>query len=221
MGEGVFGGWIPEPSGPAFARLRGIAHRGVVEAVPAELLVPGAHQKQNLLAAALALLDLGLPADFVRAGLGRFPGVAHRLEFFRESNGIRFYDDTTATIPEAAAAAIAAFNNPADSDKKLILVTGGTDKDLDFAPLAAAAVNAKAIILLAGTGTDKLKTLLDGSGVKYRGPFGSLEPAVQAALNAAAPGDTVVLSPGCTSFGMFTNEFDRGRKWKEAVRRLI
>ena len=222
--EGSFGGWIPQPEGPGFARLweiPGRLHSGnkgesgsVVEVVPSRPLVPGYHQKQNLLAAALALIDLGLPADFVRESLGRFPGIEHRLEFFHESSGIRFYNDTTATIPEAAAAAINAFEKPP------VLVTGGTDKNLDFTPLARAAKNAKALILLAGTGSDKLKALLDGEGINYRGPFDSLEAAINAALEAAAPGDTVVLSPGCTSFGMFLNEFDRGRKWKEAVRKI-
>jgi len=218
LGDGVFGGWIPDPAGPGFARLR---HGGrVEELVPERLLIPGYHQKQNLLAAGLALMDLGLSADFIRESLGRFPGIEHRLEFFHESGGIRFYNDTVATVPEAAAAAIAAFEKPEGSDANLVLVAGGTDKNLDFTPLALAAEKTKALILLAGTGSDKLAKLLDGRGIRYRGPFDSLEAAVKAALEAAAPGDTVVLSPGCTSFGMFLNEFDRGRKWKEEVRRL-
>lgn len=105
--------------------------------VPQKLLTPGLHQRQNLLSAGLALLDLGLPADFIRDSLGRFPGIEHRLEFFHEKGGIRFYNDTTATIPEAAAAAINAFDVP------LVLVTGGTDKNLDFAPLVNAAAQAR------------------------------------------------------------------------------
>ena len=216
--EGISGGWISGPGGPGLARLWDIPGKSesgrIVELVPSRLLVPGAHQKQNLLAAALAGLDLGLGADFIRESLGRFPGIEHRLEFFHENGGIRFYNDSTATIPEAAAAAVMAFEKPP------VLVTGGTDKDLDFGPLARAAVNAKATILLAGTGTEKLKCLLDGSGIKYQGPFDSVEKAANAALEAAVPGDNVVLSPGCTSFGLFANEFDRGLKWKEAVRKL-
>ncbi|MDR1108023.1 MAG: UDP-N-acetylmuramoyl-L-alanine--D-glutamate ligase, partial [Spirochaetaceae bacterium] len=62
--------------------------------------------------------------------------------------------------------------------------------------------------------------LLTQGGIPYQGPFDSLDEAVRAALNAAAAGDTVVLSPGCASFGMFQNEFDRGRQWKAAVLRL-
>jgi UDP-N-acetylmuramoylalanine--D-glutamate ligase len=210
-GKGFSGGWVPDPAGPGFAQIKG---GRVMEVVPARPLVTGFHQKQNLLAAALALLDLGLEPDFIRESLGRFPGIEHRLEFFYESGGIRFYNDSAATIPEAAAAAITAFEKPP------VLVTGGTDKELDFTPLAMAASNVKALFLLAGTGTEKLKILLDEKGVKYQGPFDSLDIVIKAALEAAVSGDSVILSPGCTSFGMFLNEFDRGKKWKEAIRRL-
>jgi UDP-N-acetylmuramoylalanine--D-glutamate ligase len=216
LGKGVSGGWIVNPAGPGLARLWEIPGSKeepgrIVEVVPARLLVPGFHQKQNLLAAALALLDVGLPADFIRESLGRFPGIEHRLEFFHESGGVKFYNDSAATIPEAAAAAIRAFEKPP------VLVTGGTDKDLDFTVLARTAAGAKAVILLAGTGSEKLKALLNKEGVRYRGPFDSLDAVIKAVCETTVPGDTVVLSPGCTSFGMFLNEFDRGKKWKEGV----
>jgi UDP-N-acetylmuramoylalanine--D-glutamate ligase len=182
-----------------------------VELVPAQVLVPGYHQKKNLLAAALSLLDLGLSPEFIRESLGSFPGIEHRLEFFHEERGIRFYNDTAATIPEAAAAAVEAFDRP------VVLITGGTDKNLDFDCLAAAAPKAKAIVLLAGTGSDKLRLLLDQAGVAYQGPWDSVDGALRSALSMASTGDAVLLSPGCASFGMFLNEFDRGLKWKEAV----
>ena len=210
LAESIRGGWILGHDGPGFANL----HGKIEEVVPMRLLVPGAHQKQNLLAASLALLDIGMPSDYIRESLGRFPGLEHRLEFFHEKSGIRFYNDSTASIPEAAAAAIRAFGKPP------VLVTGGTDKELDFTPLALAADEAKAVILLAGTGTAKLKALLDKNGTRYKGPFDSLEAAVYSSLEAAGPGDSVVLSPGSASFGMFANEFDRGRKWKEEVKKL-
>lgn len=204
-------GWLEGPRGPGMARL---PDGSIVEVVPDTPLVPGIHQKQNLLACALGLLDIGLSPDVVREALARFPGIEHRLEFFFEHRGVRFYNDTAATIPEAAAAAVQAF------DTAPILVTGGTDKNLDFSPLAAACKGAKQVILLAGTGTDKLLQLLKTTDIPYRGPYDNLDRAVLAALESAKPGDPVVLSPGCTSFGMFLNEFDRGRQWKEAVQRL-
>jgi UDP-N-acetylmuramoylalanine--D-glutamate ligase len=207
---GRAGGWVAGRGGPGLARL---ASGEIAELVPAQLLVPGYHQKKNLLAAALSLLDLGLPPEFIRESLGTFPGIEHRLEFFHDWRGIRFYNDSAATIPDAAVAALEAFDRP------VALVTGGTDKNLDFGCLAAAAPGAKAIVLLAGTGSDKLRLLLDKAGTPYLGPWDSVEGALESALSAASAGDAVVLSPGCASFGMFLNEFDRGRKWKEAALR--
>jgi UDP-N-acetylmuramoylalanine--D-glutamate ligase len=221
--EGLSGGWIDDPAGPGWARLygmtaeaAGVAGRKIIELVPARPLVPGFHQKQNLLAAGLALLGMGLPPENIREGLATFPGVEHRLELFHQANGITFYNDSAATIPEAAAAAIEALTPLSP----LVLVTGGTDKNLDFSPLVKEAGKAKAIILLAGTGSDKLKSLFDNAGIAYSGPFDDLGGAVSAALSAAENGCAVALSPGCASFGMFLNEFDRGRKWKEAVRKM-
>jgi UDP-N-acetylmuramoylalanine--D-glutamate ligase len=206
------GGWLSGPEGSGYALL---PFGDRVEVVPSRVLLPGRHQKKNLLAAALALLDLGLPSDLIRDALGTFPGIEHRLEFFHEKKGVRFYNDTAATIPEAAAAAVAAF------EPGPVLVTGGTDKELDFTPLARAVGRVKALVLLAGSGSDKLRPLLDRGGISYRGPFDSVDEAVKAALDAASAGDTVVLSPGCASFEMFKNEFDRGERWKEAVCRLV
>ena len=216
--QGLSGGWVDEASGCGMVKLwercRDYRHTDeIVEAVPANLLVPGKHQKKNMLAAALALLDLGLPIDFVRESIGKFPGIEHRLEFFHEWKGIKFYNDSAATIPEAAAAAVKTFDRPP------VLVCGGTDKGLDYAPLIEAASYTASIILLAGTGSSKLSPMLEAKGIAFSGPYDSLEKAVEKTLQTAKSGDTIILSPGCTSFGMFLNEFDRGKKWKEAIRK--
>lgn len=176
-----------------------------------ELSVPGAHMRQNLLNAAQALTIYGAEPSLVAKALSRFPGIAHRLEFFREEGGVRYYNDSAATIPEAVAAALSSFKNP------VILLTGGTDKNLDFEPLATVANRAKRLVLLAGTGTDKLVALLRARGIAFDGPHDSLESLVAAAREAATPGDVVLFSPGATSFGMFKNEFDRGNRFREAV----
>ena len=225
--QNISGGWIDAASGKGFARLNNCASDGVMESqpvdgeiaeiVPERLIVPGSHQKQNLLAAGLALYGLGMRPEHIRKGLGSFHGVEHRLELFLEARGIAFYNDSAATIPEAAAAAVEALG----SDGRLVLVTGGTDKNLDFSPLARTAGKAKAVILLAGTGSDKLRGLLGNAGIECLGPFDILENAVNKVLELAAPGDRVCLSPGCASFGMFLNEFDRGRKWKETIREKV
>lgn len=173
----------------------------------------GAHQKINLLEAALTLIDLGVEGGAVKDALLRFPGIEHRMELFLESGGVSYYNDSAATIPEAAAACIDALGSP-------IVVAGGADKKLDFSPLAAAAVKAKKIILLEGTASGKLAALLDAAATVYHGPFSTVEEAAALAVKSARAGDSVVLSPGCASFGMFQNEFDRGRKWKNAIKML-
>jgi UDP-N-acetylmuramoylalanine--D-glutamate ligase len=185
------------------------------EILPSRLLVPGEHQRKNLLAAALACRVFGIKAANVASSLGTFPGVEHRLECFAEKNGISWYNDSAATIPQAVGAALSSFKGP------VILITGGTDKNIDFEPVRAVYAKAKMIILLAGTGTEKLKPILEKDGVPFVGPFDDLGRAVSQASALARSGDTVLLSPGCASFGMFLHEFDRGRKFKETVQELL
>jgi UDP-N-acetylmuramoylalanine--D-glutamate ligase len=216
--EGLYGAWLEGAEG----RLR-TGPGAETRTVLAGSRLAGAHNRMNLLAAGLALSLYGVKAEVIVRALAEFPGVEHRLELFHEAGGVRWYDDSTATMPHAAAAALAALDPP------VVLVAGGTDKGLDYAPLAAAAHRAASVVLLAGTATDKLKPLLEAGGTAYEGPFDALDPAVTRAVELAAslrsrgPAGapvSVVLSPGCASFGMFQNEFDRGRKFKEVVRRL-
>jgi UDP-N-acetylmuramoylalanine--D-glutamate ligase len=206
LGEGISGGWLNDGG---FARLSG----EITEILPQNLSVPGEHQKLNMLSAALAAFACGVPARIIHGALVDFKGIEHRLEFFHEINGVRFYNDSAATIPQAAAACIEALS----AISPLVLVTGGTDKNLDFSTLAKAAVRAKDIVLLAGTGSEKLIPLLNEAGISFNGPFDDLEKAVLFAYEKAKglQNCVVALSPGCASFGMFLNEFDRGRKWKE------
>jgi len=212
--EGINGGWL-SGGGPAFARLsnwEGVS--GETEAlVPSRLLTPGEHQKINLLSAALAVYGFGTKAKDIHDALASFSGIEHRLELFHTANGARYYNDSAATIPEAAAACVEALS----AEGPLVLVTGGTDKNLDFSPFVKAAGKAASIILLEGSGSEKLKQLLGEAGISYSGPFDNLDNAVRCAVEKAAKGSVVALSPGCASFGMFLNEFDRGRKWKDAV----
>ena len=143
--------------------------------------------------------------------------------FAGRSRLLHFYNDSAATIPEAAAAALEAL-------PESVLITGGPDKNLDFTPLVAALARSKSAtsgcrtVLLAGSGTEKLICLLREREISYNGPFNSLEAALEAALSCAKTVEAaetepvnIILSPGCSSFGMFANEFERGAKWKEAV----
>jgi UDP-N-acetylmuramoylalanine--D-glutamate ligase len=229
LNKGQSGGWLT-PDGIGLANLynyKGISDE-TTELVPAKLLTFGSHQRLNMLSASLAAYGLGVKADTIRSALASFPGIEHRVELFFTSSvdhpkckQVKFYNDSAATIPEAAAACIEALTSQPSPAGDLILVTGGTDKNLDFTLLAKASKKAKEVILLAGSGSEKLIPLLAEAGVNYNGPFDDLDKAVKCAISKAANGDSVALSPGCASFGMFLNEFDRGRKWKEAVLRWI
>jgi UDP-N-acetylmuramoylalanine--D-glutamate ligase len=210
---GQAGAWLESSLRGLYSPLGEAA--GAEEILPREIIVPGRHQRTNLLAAGLACRLFGVEAPAISSAMASFPGVEHRLERFAEQDGISWYNDSAATIPQAVAAALSSFDSP------VILITGGTDKNLDFEPVGAAYGKAKLTILLAGTGTDKLKPILEARGVPFVGPYDDLGLAVAAARGRAQPGDTVILSPGCASFGMFIHEFDRGRRFKEVVRELL
>ncbi len=198
-----------------------------------ELLVPGVHMKTNAQNAALVMHLMGVPDDRIKEILQRWPGIDHRLQYFHSwkneaGTTIKFYNDSCATVPEAAAAASQAFGKP------VILMTGGTEKGLELTPLIQTltaptedTIKVKDIYLLAGTATDKLLPELDKAGVKYHGPFDGLEPllkefrSTQPPVNENAGEEIFVFSPGATSFGMFSNEFDRGNKYMAAVKEIF
>ena len=188
-----------------------------------ELTVKGYHNRVNLLTAAALLFKYGVPSDIIRSALASFPGIAHRLEYIRDIAGISWYNDSAATIPEAAAAAIDSF------DGRVHLLTGGTDKELDFSPLAEKIASAgnngilASVSLLEGSGTDKLIKALNSENITFDGPYKNLASAVENIRNRAASISGVqyaVLSPGCSSFGMFKNEFDRGNQFRELIKSL-
>lgn len=178
------------------------------------LNVTGKHQRHNLIAAAAAAYAFGVSTQSIQKQAPQFSGIPHRLEFFHEKNGIQFYNDSAATIPQATKAAIESFSEP------LHLITGGTDKSLDFSVLSDALIKPEQIYLLAGSGSAKLIQLLEKEGIRFNGPYSTLEEAVSAAFDNAKPGSCILLSPGCSSFEMFKNEFDRGNQFKEIAARL-
>ena len=196
-----------------------------------QLLVPGPHMKINAQNAALVMHLMGVPDERIKKILQKWPGIDHRLQYFHSwknaaGTTIKFYNDSCATVPEAAAAASQAFGKP------VILMTGGTEKGLELTPLIQTltaptqdTIKVKDIYLLAGTATDKLLPELDKAGVKYHGPFDGLEPLLKEAkdnmLNENAGEEIFVFSPGATSFGMFSNEFDRGNKYMAAVKAIF
>lgn len=207
--QGLPGAWL-ESGGGMYA-----AGEEKEPILPGILGVPGDHNRLNLLVAGLALRAFGLPAETIRKGLGGFKGVEHRLEEVARKDGVRFINDSAATIPEATCEAVKSFSSP------ILLITGGTDKDLDYSSFDEAVQIPKSIYLIAGTATDKMRKAFEKrerSGLK--GPYASLEEAVFDAYRDASSGDTILFSPASTSFGMFLNEFDRGTKFKRIVGEL-
>jgi UDP-N-acetylmuramoylalanine--D-glutamate ligase len=177
-----------------------------------QLRVPGGHNRANAALAAEAARALGVDDETIRRAVESFEGVPDRLELVRELRGVRFYNDTTATTPDALVAALDAFAGG------LVLIAGGADKELDYADAARAiAARATTVVALPGRATDKLLAALDGVPVRYAA---SMDEAVAEAATAARPGDVVLLSPGAASFGLFENEFDRGSRFAAAVAAL-
>ena len=191
---------------------------------PADLLkLPGKHNQANALAAIALVSLLGCPPEAIEAGLRNFAGVPDRLELVREVNGVRFYNDTTATSPAGVVAALQSFES---EQGQLILLAGGADKALDFEPMVEAikasvdAGRLKKIVLLAGNATARLSQELKAAEVSNicTRPYSNFKSAIRTARSAAQPGDLVLLSPGAASFGMFIHEFDRGQQFREFVK---
>ncbi|HUY62306.1 MAG TPA: UDP-N-acetylmuramoyl-L-alanine--D-glutamate ligase [Candidatus Paceibacterota bacterium] len=177
------------------------------------LKVPGVHNRYDAALALAAARAVGISDDASKRVLEAFAGVPGRLELVREVNGVKFYNDTTATTPDATKAALAALDP--DGKRNILLIAGGADKGLDVVTGIRDAVHAhtKQAFFLAGTGTDRVKGPDDTV-------YGSLADAFAAAHAAAAPGDIVLLSPAFASFGMFKNEFDRGDRFTGLVKSL-
>ena len=181
-----------------------------------DLKVKGEKSRANLLNASLALFLLGNEPKKIIDVMKNTQTPEHRMEFFFKSrNNVSFYNDSAATIPEATCAAISSFEKPP------ILITGGTDKDLEFSPLAKELSKVKAIFLLRGSATNKLIPLLNEKDISYFGPYNNLDELLLSLKEKLQDGDEVVFSPASSSFELFKNEFDRGNSFKEKVTKLF
>ncbi len=174
------------------------------------LAVPGQHNRYNAALALAAARASGVPDDVSRKALGDFKGVPGRLELVREINGVKIYNDTTATTPEATLAALSAFD-PA----RTVLIMGGADKNLEMNALLVKLAEVKRVILLLGTGTSRVLEFIPDASV-----FDNLEKAVAEAVAATEKGDVLLFSPAFASFGIFKNEYDRGDQFNALVRAL-
>lgn len=176
------------------------------------LRVPGEHNRDNASFAASALLALGLTAEEIRIGLESFEGIEGRMQLVAEKDGVRIYNDNNATTPEATIAALRALRN----GKNIVLIAGGSDKGLAVNALVdEIRRSCKKVVLLAGTGTDRLIPIMRTDSIYQR-----IDDALRAALQAASPGDTILFSPAFASFGMFKNEYDRNDQFMRLIARL-
>lgn len=208
-------------SGNAYTREIGARAPGTVVWFSGRDAIPGetetserpVHQRENIAAALAAARMWGVADDAIASAVREFRGVPHRQELVREWRGIRFINDTTATMPTATVACIKAIEGP------MVLLLGGADKQLDFTGLAEALEmhrdEIRGIVLLEGSATDRL-----GAALPVAGRYSDFEEALVQATSLARPGDAVVLSPGCASFGMFQHEFERGEAFRAWVAAL-
>ena len=176
-----------------------------------DISLRGEHNLENVLAAVSASILAGAPIDSIAPAVRTFPGVEHRLEFVQEIRGVAFYNDSKATNVDAALKAIEAFPG------SLIVILGGKDKGAPYAPLREPLKQKAKLVLLIGAAADKVAAELEGAVPVERA--GTVEHAVALALEAAKPGDTVLLAPACASFDQFENFEQRGRVFKEIVAR--
>ncbi|MBL7155039.1 MAG: UDP-N-acetylmuramoyl-L-alanine--D-glutamate ligase [Candidatus Portnoybacteria bacterium] len=182
-----------------------------------DISLRGKHNIDNVLAAVTVAKLYQVSNKSIKKVLNKFKSLEGRLELVKIINGVKYINDTTATIPEACLAALNSF----PSNKHIILIAGGNDKNLDFSQLAEM-INkkVKSLILLEGTATAKLQKEMTNSQVEIVGPFNDMKQAVSQARARTKEKDIVLLSPAATSFGLFRHEFERGEAFVKAVENL-
>jgi UDP-N-acetylmuramoylalanine--D-glutamate ligase len=195
---------------------RGLGLGGIefsADQLPAEPLIPGAHNRENAAAATAAARAVGVGEDAIATALRTFPGVPHRLELVRELRGVRWINDSKATNTAAARRGVAAYDAP------LRLILGGSLKGEDFRPFAQELPPTVRSVYLIGAATNELAAALDDADRSYA-RAGDLASAVAGAAADAEPGDIVLLSPACASFDQFANFEHRGEVFRQLVQEL-
>ncbi len=180
-----------------------------------ELKVFGSHNLANALAACAVALAVGIELPSIRVALRRFAGLPHRCQWVADIEGVAIYNDSKGTNVGATLAAVAGLG--AKIDGGIVLIAGGDGKGADFRPLAAMEPWLKAVILIGRDGAE----VAAGIGPHVEKHFApDLTAALSAALNRAARGDAILLSPACASFDMFDSYQQRGTAFVKAVEAL-
>lgn len=198
----------------AFVKDDGMIVIGQTELIAkTEVKLLGEHNLQNVCAAVTAVYEAVGSLDKAKAVLSSFSGLEHRLELVRELEGVKYYDDSFGTTPETAIVALEAFKQPK------IVILGGHNKGAPFDALALAVTknNVKHAVLIGDTAPE-IKDLLAKNGFEsVTDGLTSMSDMVSAARQHAGPGDVILLSTGCASFGLFKDYKDRGNQFKQAV----
>jgi UDP-N-acetylmuramoylalanine--D-glutamate ligase len=182
----------------------------------------GEHNVKNLHAAAHAAHEAGVPWKEIEKALTSLPGAPFREEVVYDKKGLTVVNDSTATTPEATMAALQHFFS---KKRPLVLITGGTDKQLEFkewAGMVRRFVAPENLILLGGSATEKMVQALDKAFFPVT-VLDTLEECVKTALSKLGPRfqSIILLSPSSTSFGKFRNEFDRGEQFNRIVQKTL
>jgi UDP-N-acetylmuramoylalanine--D-glutamate ligase len=164
------------------------------------------------MAAAAAALVAGIDPEAIEAALADFAGLPHRMEFVADRDGVTYIDDSKGTNVASVLEALAAVGGP------VILIAGGMDKGGDYAPLREPLGEKVRLLILIGAARDTMRAALEGATEIEL--LRTLEEAVRRAAAAARRGDTILLSPACSSFDQFRNYAERGRIFQELVRAL-
>ena len=179
-----------------------------------ELHLLGTHNFENVMAAVGMAASYGVPLDVIRKSVMAFMGVAHRIEFVAEKNGVVYYNDSKGTNPDAAIKGIQAMNRPT------LLIGGGYDKDSSYEEWIDAFDGKVKEFVLIGATREKIAETAHKMGFENTVFADTFEEAVSICVEHAEPGDAVLLSPACASWGMFKNYEERGDKFKELVNQL-
>ncbi len=179
-----------------------------------ELKLLGTHNYENVMAAVAMAAAYGVPMDIIRKTVKEFAGVAHRIEFVCEKNGVAYYNDSKGTNPDAAIKGIQAMNRPT------LLIGGGYDKDSEYDEWIESFDGKVKYLVLLGQTREKIAGTARKLGFENIIMAETLEEAVRTSAKLAKPGDAVLLSPACASWGMFKNYEERGDKFKSYVNAL-
>lgn len=178
----------------------------------ADIFIPGKHNIENAMASAGAALALKIEPEIIAKVLREFKGVEHRLEFCGEYNGVKFYNDSKGTNPDASIKAIKGIEKP------IILIAGGYDKKSLFDEFIEAFDNKVKALILLGQTADEIEKCARGHGYNNIYRVQTMDEAVKKSVELADKDDNVVLSPACASWGMYPNYEVRGRDFKERVK---